>query len=484
MRTDIGVLFLSAILLLIRAEISHIHGSDEDYFLRDDDGRTRFFHGLNYVQKGFPWYPVALLNKTRCKELAANGFNAIRLGVMWSGAQPTASGFNQTYYDIIGEIVDNLAEAGMYTLFDMHQDGFSSKFCLYDGIPLWVANKSTPRKPFPWPLTGGCDRPWAENELAEASGEAYQDLYDNHNGMRDDFVAFWTETARQFKGKKVLGFELINEPFAGDVYKNPLLFLPGEAGSKNLMPLYDATIPAILAVDPERLVFYEPVTWGMIFNNTYLGSGFTHVPGGPQNAKNSVLSFHAYCWAFDIGNGAPNKLRREVCDEFFDPQVFKAIQKDIADIGGSAFLTEFGADTCDLSRGGEDECMNVVNGADSHGFSWTLWPTSDGYDGQDYNLTLYAEVLGFDRPYAVAVAGTFIHQNFTYNTSSHPYTLCYHADPSISSPTVVHWSPVFYGGKPQVTVDTSAASAVLNGTDVVITATSAVDVCVHLTTAS
>eukprot|EP00045_Choanoeca_perplexa_P006290 m.53451 g.53451 ORF g.53451 m.53451 type:complete len:174 (-) comp13565_c0_seq1:1081-1602(-) len=121
MRTDIGVLFLSAILLLIRAEISHIHGSDEDYFLRDDDGRTRFFHGLNYVQKGFPWYPVALLNKTRCKELAANGFNAIRLGVMWSGAQPTASGFNQTYYDIIGEIVDNLAEAGMYTLFDMHQ---------------------------------------------------------------------------------------------------------------------------------------------------------------------------------------------------------------------------------------------------------------------------------------------------------------------------------------------------------------------------
>jgi hypothetical protein len=59
---------------------------------------------------------------------------------MWSGAQPTATvsnqtqnldsskltlqvtqEFNQTYYDIISEIVDNLAEAGMYTLFDMHQ---------------------------------------------------------------------------------------------------------------------------------------------------------------------------------------------------------------------------------------------------------------------------------------------------------------------------------------------------------------------------
>jgi hypothetical protein len=112
--------------------------------------------------------------------------------------------------------------------------------------------------------------------------QAYQDLYDNKDGMRDDFVAFWyvlvrvvpglveldcgirAETSRQFKGKKVLGFELINEPFAGDVYSDPLMFIPGEAGSKNLMPLYDATIPAILAVDPDRLVFYEPVTWGMV----------------------------------------------------------------------------------------------------------------------------------------------------------------------------------------------------------------------------
>ena len=112
-------------------------------------------------------------------------------------------------------------------------------------------------------------------------------MYDNRDGMRDDFIAFWyvgtcqaldvtsfapcitqlcsrAETARQFKGKKVLGFELINEPFAGDVYKNPLLFIPGESGSKNLMPLYDATVPAILEVDPDRMIFYEPVTWGMV----------------------------------------------------------------------------------------------------------------------------------------------------------------------------------------------------------------------------
>lgn len=55
MRCSVGVLVLTVLALLSRAEISHIHGSESDFFLRDEDGRTRFFHGLNFVQKGFPW---------------------------------------------------------------------------------------------------------------------------------------------------------------------------------------------------------------------------------------------------------------------------------------------------------------------------------------------------------------------------------------------------------------------------------------------
>jgi endoglycosylceramidase len=113
-------------------------------------------------------------------------------------------------------------------------------------------------------LTGDCSRPWAENELTEAAGQAYQDLYDNHDGMRDDFVGFWRETTAQFRGTPLLGMELINEPFAGDIYKDPLLLLPGRAGAENLEKLYDAVAPTIRATDTDRLIFYEPVTWGMV----------------------------------------------------------------------------------------------------------------------------------------------------------------------------------------------------------------------------
>jgi endoglycosylceramidase len=54
-----------------------------------------------------------------------------------------------------------------------------------------------------------------------------------------------------------------------------------------------------------------------IFNNTVVGSGFDHVPGGAANAAHSVLSFHAYCWFFDIGDGHPSALRKGLCDQLF-----------------------------------------------------------------------------------------------------------------------------------------------------------------------
>ncbi len=37
----------------------------------------------------------------------------------------------------------------------------------------------------------------------------------------------------------------MNEPFAGDVFKDPLLMLPGVADLKNLQPFYDGIAPSI-----------------------------------------------------------------------------------------------------------------------------------------------------------------------------------------------------------------------------------------------
>ncbi len=148
-----------------------IRASATDRYLYDSLGRVRLFQGVNYVTKYYPWYDPVLLNTTVVQSLASDGFTVIRLGLMWTGAEPTAGNFNTTYYDIVRQTIDLLARYGIYTLLDVHQDGLSSKFCLYDGAPLWVIDKSTPRHPFPWPLKGDCSRPWAENELTEAAGQ-------------------------------------------------------------------------------------------------------------------------------------------------------------------------------------------------------------------------------------------------------------------------------------------------------------------------
>ena len=187
----------------------------------DESGRVRIFHGSNRVWKASPWYFVEQTEGDDEFELMQGmGFNMMRLGWMWSGwyicsynhrlanwqsaashqlehdspffplahpagFNPAPGVFNYTYANIQLDIVKRMNAKGIYVLLDMHEDVLSSKYCLYDGAPLWVVNKSTPKHAFPWPLKGNCSsRGWMENILSEAAGTAYQDLYDNVNVRR------------------------------------------------------------------------------------------------------------------------------------------------------------------------------------------------------------------------------------------------------------------------------------------------------------
>jgi endoglycosylceramidase len=265
-----------------------------DPFFYDDFNRVRIFHGANRVKKAPPWYFEDMVNSdAEYDMLEALGFTVIRLGYMWTGAEPEANIFNQTYIDTIKTIVGKLADRGIYTLLDMHEDVLSSKFCLYDGVPLWVIDKSTPLLDFPWPLKGNCSRGWETNSLSLAAATAYQNIYDNHKGMLDDLVGFWTESAKQFATiPGVIGYETMNEPQPGNFFVDPELGVPGVAGAKNLMRMHEAVAAGIRTQDQRHIVFYEPVTWGMVFNGTVTGSGFTQVPGGAAWMNTSAYSYH------------------------------------------------------------------------------------------------------------------------------------------------------------------------------------------------
>jgi len=93
-----------------------------DRWIVDEYGRVRIFHGFNSVAKGPPYYDDQIMNTTRLSLYQQWGFNAVRLGTMWSGAQPSKRGqFNDTYISVLEHAVKQLAKYGIYVLFDMHQ---------------------------------------------------------------------------------------------------------------------------------------------------------------------------------------------------------------------------------------------------------------------------------------------------------------------------------------------------------------------------
>ena len=402
----------------------------------DEHGRRRIFHGSNRVNKSPPWYiPEMATDDAIASQMQSYGFTVVRLGFMWSGYNPQPGIFNQTYIEIIKTTVGRLARHGVYSLLNVQMDGLSSKFCAYDGVPLWVIDKASPPKsghPFPWPLSGNCSTPGAfpTDIISEASVSAYQDLFDNTHGMRDDFVAFWSHAAQQFSDMPgIIGYDMINEPMCGDFYSDPTLLLPGVAGRKNLQGFYDTVAAAIRKHDDRHILFYEPVTWGMVFSGNASGSGFDHVPGGDTYRNRSAYSYHYYCHDYVTDMPERPVVRKVVCDDGIAPEIYRSVQADLNRIGGAAMQTE--GMQCNNGDKNHSECVDNRNELDQRLFSWIDWNfgLDDGTPGAEQQATRWA------RTYAHAVAGAPL--NMSYDPHTKAFDFCFRMEAVIQAPTEI-----------------------------------------------
>ena len=206
------------------------------------------------------------------------------------------------------------------------------------------------------------------------------------------------------------------------------MLLPGVAGADNLQPFYDIISDAIRSVDKNHIIMYEPVTWGMIFNGTVSGSGFTAVPGGDNFKNTSLFSFHYYCWWFTDGG----ELDKETCDEMFGPKVFSQVEEDISNVGGSMMLTEWGQG-CDPASGLVDECNAIMNLADTYLTSWVSW-----YFFPNVNVWYVPpqSIDVFSRTYAKRIAG--VPSLMKFNATNLQFDLCYSINPSVTEPTEIY----------------------------------------------
>ena len=75
-------------------------------FLTDPAGQVVILHGLNMVSKVAPYEPAAVgFGIQAARSLAANGFDVVRLGVIYAGVEPEPGGFSASYIASIRQTV-------------------------------------------------------------------------------------------------------------------------------------------------------------------------------------------------------------------------------------------------------------------------------------------------------------------------------------------------------------------------------------------
>lgn len=66
--------------------------------------------------------------------------------MMWSGVEPEPQKYNETYLNVMKNIIELLQINNIFVLLDMHQDVLSSRTGTYDGIPAWLYDRLPPPK--------------------------------------------------------------------------------------------------------------------------------------------------------------------------------------------------------------------------------------------------------------------------------------------------------------------------------------------------
>jgi endoglycosylceramidase len=396
--------------------------------MTDAGGRAVVLHGVNMVYKRPPYHAGAVeFDAEDAAFLESIGFNAVRVGVIYAAVEPQPGVYDDAYIEKIAETVDLLAQHGIHSQIDFHQDLYSERF-QGEGFPPWaVQDDGLPAQPqtgFP-----------GNYVVMPALWRAFDHFWANDPGpggvgLQDRYAAAWRHVAQRFAGHPfVMGYDVINEPWPGSVWPtcaNPIGCPVFEAGP--LSDLTDRVLDAIREVDPDNIVWYEPQ---VIFN---FGAQTHHRDTGDPAAG---FSFHNYCLFAGVVPGAstPNPPQDDLCGPLERDYNFANAEAHSARTGDALLLSEFGAtDDLDLLR-------RMVDGADSYRLNWLYWhycpcddPTTSGvgdtqaivYDPaqppEGANLK-QAKLDVLVRPYPQVVSGT--PEGWSFERATKAFTLAY-----------------------------------------------------------
>ena len=179
----------------------------------DLQGRDVLLHGVNLVNKNPQGKYLEGCTPAMFAAMRRWGFNCVRLGVIWDGLEPQPGSYDPEYLDGLERQVGWARENGLFVIFDMHQDLYSSLYS--DGAPAWAT------------LTAGAEHRilgevWSDAYFTSPAVQAALDHFwanapaADGVGLQEHYAAAWQELARRFAhNSTVIAYDLMNEPFPG-----------------------------------------------------------------------------------------------------------------------------------------------------------------------------------------------------------------------------------------------------------------------------
>jgi len=415
---------LLTILLSLKLILTRIKINKYTRMFVDEENRSNIFHGVNVVYKLFPFIPDTSeahwdaffsLNSKDIAIMKAYGFNLVRLGITWESIERKPGQYDLEHLEKMEKLVSAFGAAGIKVIIDAHQDMFSRIFC-GEGVPPFYAQQllnikdenfidtncdftllgqfnkligiCIPLKSFNWeyelnedeikvPTLNSCGNKFLKYHQSPELSTAYQAFYENKLNLQDKFIEFWKTVATRFaRNPYVIGLDLWNEPWPGNIFLETSPFIPGYTTNKHVIPFYNKLYNALKKIDSEFIYMLETVPFPdtLPFFGGHSVSGFRSAPLGEAALEFQVLNLHSYCCMAKgdaCETGEPLLIDSiGLCPSFHKRKLYK--NKAQADkLGIPLIITEFGA--CSDTKACYNEMKGFLDAADVHLTSWAYW---------------------------------------------------------------------------------------------------------------
>lgn len=289
-------------------------------------------------------------------QMAALGFNSLRLPLSWSLLEPVRGTFSRLYLDRVAQVVDWARSFGIYVILDMHQNAYSRYVGPGKGVDLSYHSGAPP-----WAtITDGVQSQvflQGQREANLAVFEAFTNFWYNRSGVQDEYIATLAFLGKRFKDDStVIGYSVFNEPQPGwnlpPGFEDLLLFpfyrrvIDAMTGVHDGLPCPTGTFlaascgyPDLGVHDLRHAFFLEP---GLLRQLTDFP---THLGLPLSSYNNLVLDIHAYTHGFTLEKLLFNQDPYHATYPWggYD-QTYSLGEREAKAIGAALFVSEFGND--------------------------------------------------------------------------------------------------------------------------------------------